>query len=321
MSDHPQNPDPNAPRSSEGDASGAGSMEPSEPRSAAESLVPASFAPASEVEHSITLVSPVTTSPLGGAVVVPPMDAPADTSDPVEAAFFAAPTANGEAPREFTEGAPGQQAIRSEDRPTFVFLGVVAAIALFLDIATKGWAEVALNRRGFEPIELLSGHLSITLAYNRGGAWGLMQDASEVVRRPFFLGVSAAAILFIVSLYAKLHKSQRALTWGLPLVLGGALGNLSDRITRSQVIDFIDYRADWVLSTNAFIRRYVEGWSVTDHWPTFNVADIAICVGVGLMAVDMFTARGKVQGAKAPPPGGEPPEPPRSLEALSSPLG
>src|SRR5690606_4520942 len=128
-------------------------------------------------------------------------------------------------------------------------------------------------------------------AYNQGGAWGLFAGADEMVRKPFFLGVSAFAVFFIISLYSRLHPSQKALKWGLPLVLGGALGNLSDRITRSQVIDFIDYRGEWVLAMNTFIRRYVDGWTLTDHWPTFNVADIAICIGVGLMAVDMFTSR------------------------------
>lgn len=186
------------------------------------------------------------------------------------------------------------------ERPTFLFLGVVASLTLIADIGTKGWAEVALNRRGFEPIEIVDGYLSIILAYNRGGAWGLMQNASEFVRKPFFVGVSAMAILFIVSLYSKLQRSQRALTWGLPLVLGGALGNLSDRITRSQVIDFIDYRSDWVLKANAFVQKYVKSWSVTDHWPTFNVADIAICIGVALMAIDMMSARRPSHGEPRP---------------------
>ena len=62
------------------------------------------------------------------------------------------------------------------------------------------------------------------LAKNRGGAWGLLQDTPEYVRRPFFLLVSALAITFIVSLYRRLAPNQSALRWGLPLVLGGALG-------------------------------------------------------------------------------------------------
>jgi signal peptidase II len=120
------------------------------------------------------------------------------------------------------------------------------------------------------------------------------------VRRPFFLMVSVAAIVFIVSLYHRLHPSQRALTWGLPLVLGGALGNLTDRIVRNSVIDFIDYRAGWVGQMNEFIAtRLSSGWTVTEHWPTFNVADVSICAGVALMAIDMmFSRRGPVPTAR-----------------------
>jgi signal peptidase II len=62
---------------------------------------------------------------------------------------------------------------------------------------------------------------------------------------------------------------------------------------------------------NRFIAKIVQGWSVTDHWPTFNVADIAICVGVGLMAVDMFTSR---RGASP----SLPPKPPANIEHAPS---
>ncbi len=178
-------------------------------------------------------------------------------------------------------------------RPTFLFFGVVSALSLFADISTKVWAEMTITERGFEPIRVIGESFAITLAYNKGGAWGLFAGADDAMRTPFFLGVSALAVFFIISLYSRLQPTQTALKWGLPLVLGGALGNLSDRITRSQVIDFIDYKSDWVLSLNTFVHRYVQTWSLTDHWPTFNVADIAICVGVALMAVDMFTHRGQ----------------------------
>jgi signal peptidase II len=186
----------------------------------------------------------------------------------------------------------------SVERPTFLFFGVVAGIALLADVTSKAWAEIVLSRRIFsmEPgIVIIKKHLTLTLAYNKGGAWGLLQDASETIRRPFFFAVSVLAVLFIVSLYSKLVKGQHALTWGLPFVLGGALGNLSDRVTRNSVIDFIDYRAEWVLAMNRGIAaglKHVGGnWGLTDHWPTFNIADVAICIGVGLMAVDMFTSR------------------------------
>src|SRR5690606_33350206 len=82
-----------------------------------------------------------------------------------------------------------------------------------------------------------------------------------------------------------------ALKWGLPLVLGGALGNLVDRIRYGFVVDFIDV--------------YMQMDGQPKHWPTFNVADISICVGVALMAIDMFTSREpakdkKGEDAKAP---------------------
>jgi signal peptidase II len=196
------------------------------------------------------------------------------------------PEPAGARPGHAPEGSPTAQ---QRTRPSFVFFGVIAAVCLLLDAVSKAWAEIELTRRSpLEPLVIIEGHLNFALAYNRGGAWGLLQNASENVRRPFFLIVSVAAIAFIVSLYAKLLPGQRALRWGLPLVLGGALGNLADRVTRGSVVDFIDYRAEWVESMNEGIAKLVSGWHVTDHWPTFNVADISICVGVGLMALDMF---------------------------------
>jgi signal peptidase II len=189
-------------------------------------------------------------------------------------------------------------------RPTYVFFGVLAALSLALDIGSKAWAEVELSKRTLEDpsIVLLPNHLMFTLAYNRGGAWGLLHDASENIRKPFFLAVSVLAIAFIVSLYSRLAPGQRALKWGLPLVLGGALGNLSDRIIRSSVVDFIDFRADWIGAMNRGIAKLSKGWTITDHWPTFNVADIFICIGVGLMAVDMITSRRSPEPKKAQKP-------------------
>lgn len=172
--------------------------------------------------------------------------------------------------------------------PSYTFFGIVAAVSLILDVLSKAWAEVRLSA-SIKPMVLLEDHLSFVLAYNRGGAWGLFRDEQEVFRRPFFLVASLLAVFFIISLYARLSPGQRALKWGLPLVLGGALGNLADRIVRGQVVDFIDYRAGWVETMNTLVAKLVDGWHVTAHWPTFNVADISICVGVGLMAVDMFT--------------------------------
>ena len=175
-------------------------------------------------------------------------------------------------------------------RPSPLFLTVVSVASLVADIGSKLWAEKRLaDYPGY--ITLVENHLMFVLAKNKGGAWGLLQGESENVRRPFFLLVSVAAIAFIVTLYRRLLPRQHALKWGLPLVLGGALGNVFDRIRYGYVIDFIDFRADGIKKMNDLVARYSAKHVVTDHWPTFNVADIAICVGVGLMAVDMLTSR------------------------------
>ena len=175
-------------------------------------------------------------------------------------------------------------------RPSPTFLAVVSIVSLASDIVTKLWAEKRLE--GYPGyINVVDNHLMFVLAKNKGGAWGLLQGQSENVRRPFFLLVSVAAIAFIVTLYRRLQPRQYALKWGLPLVLGGALGNVFDRIRYGFVIDFIDYRADWLKKFNELIQKKYPAHIVTDHWPTFNVADIAICVGVALMAIDMLTSR------------------------------
>jgi lipoprotein signal peptidase len=171
---------------------------------------------------------------------------------------------------------------RAGGNPSYVFLGVVSAVALGLDMVTKTWAATHLDSYP-GTVEIWPHYVTLVLARNRGGAWGLLQTASENVRRPFFLLVSVAAIAFIMTLYRRLQPRQRALKWGLPLVLGGALGNVLDRVRYGHVIDFIDCH-----------------WH-EHHWPTFNVADVAICVGVGLMAIDMFfSKRGGGETMRAP---------------------
>jgi len=253
-------------------------------------------------------------APAPGAIEAAPEAAVPSSLEP-HAFPDPAPSSEGVPPTLLTGVTPEpspSQAPWSPNRPTFRFFGIVAAVSLVLDVTTKAWAEITLMQQNALPrtIELVKDHLAFTLAYNPGGAWGLFQHHSEYVRRPFFLLVSLLAIAFIINLYGRLAPGQRALKWGLPLVLGGALGNLSDRIVRSNVIDFIDYQANWIEQMNRLVGKVVKGWAVTNHWPTFNVADIAICVGVGLMAVDMFTSRRGAHAASVRPPQPLPPAQP-----------
>lgn len=193
--------------------------------------------------------------------------------------------------------------IPQEGAPSYLFLAIVSVVTLGLDLGSKAWAEKALDLR--PPMTVVDRYVDLILARNKGGAWGLLQTTSELVRRPFFLLVSALAIGFIVTLFSRLQPRQRALRWGLPLVLGGALGNVFDRIHYGWVIDFIDV--------------HITRNGLEHHWPTFNLADVAICVGVGLMAIDMVAGKRPKQveahrDASPPPPALEP-EPPSDAAA------
>ena len=205
------------------------------------------------------------------------------------------------------EAASAEPQPRRRQPPGFLFLGVVASVCLLADAITKAWAENALSKLTLEApaIVLVDECLALQLAYNQGGAFGMLSGEDASWRRPFFLLISAAAVVFIVSLYRKTSEDQWPLKWGLPLVLGGALGNLADRITKGQVVDFIDYQAGWVQGMNELISKVNDGWHVTRHWPTFNVADICICTGVGLMAIDMFISKRQKTAAPRPASGPE----------------
>ena len=124
---------------------------------------------------------------------------------------------------------------------------------------------------------VLENFWSYVYAENPGAAWSFLHDAPDYFRTPFFLVVSLAAMVFIVVYYRKTTRSQWLLRLALALVLGGALGNFFDRVRLGYVIDFIDWH-----------------WYSRYTWPTFNVADSAITVGVVIMAADMLFHKPRV---------------------------
>lgn len=114
---------------------------------------------------------------------------------------------------------------------------------------------------------------SMKYVENEGAAWGLFQDLSERVRTVFFTVISLAAVAFILGYYRKLERTQRYGQVALALLLSGAVGNFIDRLARGYVVDFIDWSAG--------------GW----HWPTFNVADSCIVLGVAMLLLQPGTKR------------------------------
>jgi signal peptidase II len=140
----------------------------------------------------------------------------------------------------------------------------LALLVLLLDQLTKVWAEAALGYG--QPVALLP-FLNLTLVYNLGAAFSFLADAGGW-QRPFFIVLSSAVSLALVVWIWRLPPGARLLGGALALVLGGAVGNLVDRLAYGHVIDFIDLHAG--------------GW----HWPAFNVADSAITCGVLLLLFD-----------------------------------
>src|SRR5262249_56499863 len=98
---------------------------------------------------------------------------------------------------------------------------------------------------GMRRIEVVKNHVDFIFAQNPGGAWSFLRSLPDSLRRPFFLVVSAAAIVFIISIYQRVYRDQTTMKWGLPLALGGAMGNLADPIPYRWVVDFIDVSLRW----------------------------------------------------------------------------
>jgi signal peptidase II len=145
--------------------------------------------------------------------------------------------------------------------PWFAAAGVVVV----LDRLTK-WLMLAWLRPG-ESVEV-TGFFNFVLVYNRGAAFSFLAGAPGW-QTPFFVAVALIACA-VVSWLLLRHPRQRLLCAGLALILGGALGNLWDRLAWGAVADFLDFHAF--------------GW----HWPAFNVADSAITVGAALVIVEGF---------------------------------
>ncbi len=136
-----------------------------------------------------------------------------------------------------------------------------------------------------EPYEVWKGFWRMTYSENPGSAFGLFGTMPPTLRFAFFTMITAAAVVFIIGAYRRVREDQRVRQIALVLVLAGAIGNFTDRLARGYVIDFID-------------------WGVRDvRWPTFNLADAFVVVGVGLLLLTDSRPLKLVVGE--PGPGGQ----------------
>ena len=169
------------------------------------------------------------------------------------------------------------------DRAKWIVFSVVGVLSLVADQATKAWARADLPMQGVgcripddltsgrcvgKPVTLIDGFWDWRLSMNPGSAFGFLAGQGAFARW-FFTLVGIGAVIGMVMMLRKARRDQKVLHWALGLVIGGALGNLIDRIFFGVVTDFILWHYH------------------THEWPVFNVADVALVVGVGLMFIDI----------------------------------
>jgi signal peptidase II len=149
----------------------------------------------------------------------------------------------------------------------------LSAVILLLDQITKFMAEKYLLYG--QPETIIEGFFDLRLAYNSGAAFSFLSDAGGW-QRWFFIGLAVAVSIWLINWLKDTSRNDVTTSGGIALVLGGAIGNAWDRFSasRTMVVDFLDF--------------YVG----TSHWPAFNVADIGICIGAGLLILAMI--RGEV---------------------------
>lgn len=158
----------------------------------------------------------------------------------------------------------------------------ITFVIILIDQITKWMAESSLEllSAGGQSIPVIP-HLNYTLAYNYGAAFSFLGDQGGW-QRWFFTILAAVVSVVILIWMSKLKPKEKWTAISLSLVLGGAIGNLIDRVLYGRVIDFIDVYADWDVF---FLSKWPDGMY---HFATFNVADIAINIGAIILVVGSF---------------------------------
>lgn len=147
-------------------------------------------------------------------------------------------------------------------------LALVGGSVLLLDQISKAYIDHAFYLH--ESLPIIPDLFSITYVRNPGAAFGLFAGQNSLFRAVFFSCVSLVALSFLGMMVYQTPKDDRWQMISLSLLLGGAMGNIIDRVRMGEVIDFLDF----------YIGTY--------HWPAFNVADSAITVGVTLLMLNLY---------------------------------
>jgi signal peptidase II len=153
---------------------------------------------------------------------------------------------------------------------------VAYCIIVLLTVIIDQWSKflVVESLQLYQSVPIVPGLFNLVYVTNSGAAFSLLADFDSPWRHYFFLTVGTLAVIGISYTAWKLAPISRVYPWALGLIAGGAIGNLIDRIRVGAVVDFLDF----------FIGRY--------HWPAFNVADSAICIGaLTFLVINLLEAR------------------------------
>ena len=153
----------------------------------------------------------------------------------------------------------------------------LASIVFALDRLSKRIIESRMSV--FDTHTVIPGFFDIVHAQNRGAAFSMFADSTSPWRPFFLIGLSLAALVLVAGILRKASSLDKPTAIGLSLILGGALGNVFDRIVSGAVTDFLDF--------------YIGAL----HWPAFNVADSAIVIGSGLLLLSLLRPKQQTAGA------------------------
>jgi signal peptidase II len=157
---------------------------------------------------------------------------------------------------------------RCDLRRKYLRLTWISGLVVLLDQATKALVLERLSL--YQSVPVISGFFSLTHIHNPGGAFGFLAGHSPGLRTAVFVVASCLAIAMIVYFYHRTPGRFTALSIGFAFILGGAVGNLIDRVRLGKVVDFLDF--------------YIGDL----HWPAFNVADSAITVGIAVFVFHLL---------------------------------
>ena len=154
---------------------------------------------------------------------------------------------------------------RRDFRP---FLLLIAAIVILLDRVSKNWIDKHVDRGHF--ITIIPGVFRISHVFNFGAAMGLFASVPPTMVRYGLIGFSVVAVIVVLGMIWRVGRPVSTTGVALALILGGAIGNLYDRVVYQYVVDFLEVK----------IIHY--------HWPDFNVADSCIVIGACLLLLEIF---------------------------------